>query len=991
MESTIVDTAPTRPPASSRGLLLLLLAACVSIIAVLAMPAHAGAAAAPRTGLAATYYDTASFKVKKLQRVDQRINFTWGAKSPSARIARDTFSARWTGFVVAPRAGRYTFTTRASDGVRVWIDGKLRINRWSRTAPARASTAALRLARGRHAIRIDYYEHTGHAQMQLLWSGPGFRTPVVPPARLVPPTPPRKPANIGAGQAWSDPATWGGTVPADGASVTIPAGKHVVLDRDVSLANLTVNGALSFARRDLTLVSDWVLVHGTLQVGTEAAPFAQRAVIRLRDQAPGEDVMKMGDKVLAVMGGTLDLHGTARTGWTRLAATAPRGADRIVVGNAAGWKVGDRIAIASTDFNLDQAEEATVTAVAGNTLTLDEPLEYAHYGELQTIAGRQLDERAEVALLSRNVTFEGEATSSANGFGAQIMVMDGGTARVSNAELQRVGQAGLLRRYPIHFHMLGAEGAGSFVRGTAIHHSNNRCTTIHGTNGVSYANNVCYDHRGHGVFLEDGAERDNVIAGNLAFGTRAPEDGKRLLASDDSPASYWITNPDNVVRNNVAAGSEGHGFWIALPEHPTGLFQMLYPGQARAMWNRRMALTEFAGNRAHSNGQDGLHFDRGPRPDGTVETTHHVAHADPADPESGELVTTMRGFTSFKNRGHGAWLRGSHHRMVDTTFADNAIGATFASDESFLQDSFVVGESANAGTPASWEAKSGGVGRDGRSAPRPWDADFPIRGFEFYDGRVGVERTLFANFQPWSTASGARREQSALGYHVDNDFSIHPKNFASAVQFANARQVYAEAPEEGHDGDVSAMFVDADGSVTGTAGRVVMTKNPFLYGTGCGERAEWNVMVCSGDYASLLVDGGTTASVRPVTIKRPDGQVQTLRASTGDGATDASTSILTNSTYRVAVNGGTPNRARFVLWRGKDRWTKVSVQRAPGFTVKRYGCNVGEARSWCFGAAASMAALDSANRTGYFYDAASQTLTLKLASVDADWDELVVE
>jgi hypothetical protein len=32
--------------------------------------------------------------------------------------------------------------------------------------------------------------------------------------------------------------------------------------------------------------------------------------------------------------------------------------------------------------------------------------------------------------------------------------------------------------------------------------------------------NVCYNHMGHGYFLEDGGEMENVFDGNLAMSTR---------------------------------------------------------------------------------------------------------------------------------------------------------------------------------------------------------------------------------------------------------------------------------------------------------------------------------------------------------------------------------------------------------------------------------------------------------------------------------------
>ncbi|MDP8900872.1 MAG: hypothetical protein M3N33_06950 [Actinomycetota bacterium] len=371
---------------------------------------------------------------------------------------------------------------------------------------------------------------------------------------------------------WSDPATWGGAVPGEGDTVTIPSGKTVVLDTSPPRLNgLQVDGTLRFKDKNLTLSSDWIVVHGRLEVGTERTPLRSKARIVLTGDDRTQNVMNMGAKVLGVMGGTLDIHGQDRRGWTRLAANATRGAGRITLQNASGWRVGDRIVVASTDYDPHQAEERTIKNVSGDTVTLDRPLEHPHRGSVQTIAGRPVDERAEVALLSRNVVIEGEEATSADGFGGQVMFMEGGVARIEGAEITRMGQKNILRRYPLHFHMLGEGGASSYLRKTSIHKTFNRCLTVHGTDRLAISGNVCHDHLGHGYFFEDGAETDNAVTGNLGLTTRRPAEGERLLPSDGSPATFWITNPDNVVRNNVAAGSEGKGFWLAYPEHPTGL------------------------------------------------------------------------------------------------------------------------------------------------------------------------------------------------------------------------------------------------------------------------------------------------------------------------------------------------------------------------------------------------------------------------------------
>ena len=76
-----------------------------------------------------------------------------------------------------------------------------------------------------------------------------------------------------ANAKWSDPATWGGTVPAAGADVVIPADKNVLLDMDTpALGSLTINGSLTFSpAMDLALTSRYVVVQGTLQIGTESS------------------------------------------------------------------------------------------------------------------------------------------------------------------------------------------------------------------------------------------------------------------------------------------------------------------------------------------------------------------------------------------------------------------------------------------------------------------------------------------------------------------------------------------------------------------------------------------------------------------------------------------------------------------------------------------------------------------------------------------------
>src|SRR5690348_90349 len=130
---------------------------------------------------------------------------------------------------------------------------------------------------------------------------------------------------------WSSPATWPNKkVPAAGEKVEIPSGKNVILDvSPPALGGLTINGKLSFAdKSDLTLSTEWIMVHGELEVGTEAKPFTHKATITLTDNVKDEQMMGMGDRGIMLSGGTLNLHGTVTNTWTKLSATAEKGADR---------------------------------------------------------------------------------------------------------------------------------------------------------------------------------------------------------------------------------------------------------------------------------------------------------------------------------------------------------------------------------------------------------------------------------------------------------------------------------------------------------------------------------------------------------------------------------------------------------------------------------------------------------------------------------------
>jgi hypothetical protein len=103
----------------------------------------------------------------------------WGTGSPSANcgVSTDIFSARWTRRQYFD-AGQYKFTLRADDGVRLYVDGILRLDRWFDQGPSNQS-ADVNLTAGQHDLRVEYYERKGGAVAQIYWERTGGGT--VPP------------------------------------------------------------------------------------------------------------------------------------------------------------------------------------------------------------------------------------------------------------------------------------------------------------------------------------------------------------------------------------------------------------------------------------------------------------------------------------------------------------------------------------------------------------------------------------------------------------------------------------------------------------------------------------------------------------------------------------------------------------------------------------------------------------------------------------------
>jgi hypothetical protein len=103
-----------------------------------------------------------------LTRNDPTVDFSWADDSPHATINTDNFSARWNK-VANFTEGMYTFEVTADDGIRLYVDNKIVLDKW-KDQPPTSYKVDLALNAGNHALKLEYYERGGGAQAKLAYA-----------------------------------------------------------------------------------------------------------------------------------------------------------------------------------------------------------------------------------------------------------------------------------------------------------------------------------------------------------------------------------------------------------------------------------------------------------------------------------------------------------------------------------------------------------------------------------------------------------------------------------------------------------------------------------------------------------------------------------------------------------------------------------------------------------------------------------------------------
>jgi G8 domain len=387
------------------------------------------------------------------------------------------------------------------------------------------------------------------------------------------------------------------------------------------LGTITIasDGILAFPEQTAELDTDGIVVSGRLSVGTPKCSIGDNdptttITIKFTGDRPNNPDGSFAKGIEVLKGGTLWLFGARgvsspfgiakpkRDGvsWTYLSApagpeerygkgtgvgspvpsngsTTLQLADDVTKG-AGAWRDGDWIAIGTTSFSPFETEFAQIAHVmptAGGSqivLKATQPLKYYHFGGADPgkpsaanfkdgpDTNYGVDERAEVALISRNIKLTADTPSpyDASGnlirpqpkglhWGGEIRILkDFDDVSIQGVQIEKFGKD-QLASYPIHFHMDKSVKGKALVNANSIDHSYNKCITVHDTSDLTIENNVCARVVGHIFYEELGNETGIVFRHNVGLGAMSNSfdiSAPTMAQREATIKAYWWAGDD---------------------------------------------------------------------------------------------------------------------------------------------------------------------------------------------------------------------------------------------------------------------------------------------------------------------------------------------------------------------------------------------------------------------------------------------------------------
>ncbi|MCX8159689.1 MAG: glycoside hydrolase family 3 C-terminal domain-containing protein [Candidatus Saccharicenans sp.] len=128
---------------------------------------------ARESGLKGEYFSNQEYKGKPvITRIDPAVDFNWWDGAPLTSLDDDSFSIRWTGYLIPPETGDYYLGGEGFNTFRIYLDGQL-IAQYNGTHETHKIYKKVHLEKDRPAaLKVEFSHRARTARMHLLWKRP---------------------------------------------------------------------------------------------------------------------------------------------------------------------------------------------------------------------------------------------------------------------------------------------------------------------------------------------------------------------------------------------------------------------------------------------------------------------------------------------------------------------------------------------------------------------------------------------------------------------------------------------------------------------------------------------------------------------------------------------------------------------------------------------------------------------------------------------------
>src|ERR1700690_2673306 len=139
------------------------------------------------TNASLTYASTNTFNPNNLfqTQIDPGIDFTW-TNGTSPNLSNGLYTVRWTGQVQPQYSETYVFDTVSDDGVKLWVNDQLLIDKWQSQSGTEWTNAIALQGGTRYDIKMEYLQSGGSAQAHLYWYSADQSRQIIPSTALYP-------------------------------------------------------------------------------------------------------------------------------------------------------------------------------------------------------------------------------------------------------------------------------------------------------------------------------------------------------------------------------------------------------------------------------------------------------------------------------------------------------------------------------------------------------------------------------------------------------------------------------------------------------------------------------------------------------------------------------------------------------------------------------------------------------------------------------------